>query len=53
MEERFEWRDPNIFFRELAHARQVGTPESYTKEFEKVAVMVSDISEARPLLLLT
>ena len=50
---RFDGRDTDISFHELAHIRQVGTPESYTKEFEKVAVMVSDISEARPLLLFT
>ena len=34
--ERFDWRDPDISLYELAHIRQVGTPEYYIFEFQKV-----------------
>ena len=51
--ERFDWRDIDITFHDLKHIRQVGTPESYILEFQKVAVMVTDILEARMILLLT
>ena len=30
--ERFNWRDPDIYFRDLAHIREVGTPEAYILE---------------------
>ena len=42
--ERFDRKDHDISFHELAHIRQVGTPKSYISEFQKVAVMVTDIS---------
>ena len=51
--ERFDWRDLDISFRDLAHIRQVGTLEAYISEFQKVAVMVTDISESRLILLFT
>ena len=51
--ERFDRRDPDISFRDLAHIRQVGTPEAYISELQKVAVMVTDISESRLILLFT
>ena len=31
--ERFDRRDPDIYFWDLAHIRQVGTPEAYISEF--------------------
>jgi len=36
---------------ELAQLRQVGTPEAYIAEFEKVVVQVIDISEHRLVVL--
>ena len=51
--ERFDRRDPDISFQDLAHIRQVGTPEAYISKFQKVAVMVTDISESRLILLFT
>ena len=51
--ERFDRRDPDISFRDLAHNRQIGTPEAYISEFQKVVVMVTDISESRLILLFT
>ena len=41
--ERFDQRDPDISFRDLANIRQVGTLEAYILEFQKVAVMVTNI----------
>ena len=49
----FDRRDHDISFRDLAHIRQVGTPEAYILEFQKVAVMVIDISKSSLILLFT
>ena len=49
--ERFDRRDLDISFLELADAKQVGTPEVYISEFQILAVLVTDISEARLILL--
>ena len=50
---RFDRRDPDISFRDLAHIRQVGTLEAYISEFQNVVVMVTNISESRLILLFT
>ena len=50
---RFDRRDPNISFWDLAHIRQVVTLEAYISEFQKVAVMVTNILESRLILLFT
>ena len=51
--ERFETKDPKLPFKELAQLKQVGTPEAYMLEFEKISVMVSDVSMARLFLIFT
>ena len=51
--ERFDWRDLDISFRDLAHIRQVGTPEAYISRLQKVDVMVTDISKSMLILLFT
>jgi hypothetical protein len=51
--DRFDRKDPEISFRELAQLRQTGTPEAYIAEFEKVVVQVTDISEHRLVMLFT
>jgi hypothetical protein len=43
--ERFDRKDPELHFRELAQLKQIGSLEAYISEFERVAVIVSDISE--------
>ena len=48
--ERFDRRDPDISFRDFTHIRQVGTPEAYVSEFQKVAIMVTDILESGLIL---
>ena len=45
--ERFERKDPELPFKELAQLKQVGTPEAYMLEFENILVRVSDVSMDR------
>ena len=49
----FERKDPELPFKELAQLKQVGTLEAYMLEFEKLLVMVSDVSMPRLVLLFT
>ena len=49
----FERKDPELPFKELAQLKQVGTPKAYMLEFEKLSIMVSDVSMARLVLLFT
>jgi hypothetical protein len=51
--DRFDRRDPEIHFRDLAQLRQTGTPEAFITEFQRVAVAVTDISEPRLVMLFT
>ena len=51
--EMFDQRYPDISFHELSHIKQLGTPQSYILEIQKVALMVTDVSEARMILLFT
>jgi hypothetical protein len=41
--DRFERRDPEIHFRDLAQLRQTGTTEAFITEFHRVAVAVTNI----------
>jgi hypothetical protein len=50
---RFERRDPEIHFRDLAQLRQTGTAEAFITEFQRVAMVVTDISEPRLIMLFT
>ena len=49
--ERFDRKDLEIHFRELAQLKQSGSAESYISEFQRVAVMVTDITEPRLIML--
>ena len=49
--ERFDRKDPKLHFRELAQLKQTGSPEAYISEFQRVAVMLSDIPEGRLVML--
>jgi hypothetical protein len=42
--ERFDKKDPELHFRELAQLKQEGSSDAYITEFQKLAVTVSDIS---------
>ncbi|KAH9293373.1 hypothetical protein KI387_041420 [Taxus chinensis] len=49
--ERFDRTDLDMHFRELAQLKQEGSLERYISDFERLAVMVLDISEKRLVLL--
>jgi hypothetical protein len=51
--DRFDRKDPEIHFRDLAQLRQTGTSEAFIIEFQRVAVAVTDISEPRLIMLFT
>ena len=51
--DRFDKEDPEIHFRELAQLKQTGSAETFISEFQRVAVMVSDISKSRLIMLFT
>ena len=49
----FDRRDPENHFRDLAQLRQTGTAEAFISEFQRVALVVTDISEPRLVMLFT
>ena len=49
----FERKYPELPFKELAQLKQVGTPEAYMLEFEKLSVMVSNVSMSSLVLFFT
>jgi hypothetical protein len=51
--DRFDSKDPEIHFRDLAQLIQTGTAEVFIIEFQQVAVAVTDISEPRLIMLFT
>ena len=51
--ERFDRKDPEIYFRELAQLKQTGSVEAFISEFQRIAVMVTDVSERKLTMLFT
>jgi hypothetical protein len=51
--DRFDRRDLEIHFRDLAQLRQTGTAKAFISEFQRVAVAMTDISEPRLVMLFT
>ena len=51
--ERFDRKDPEIHFRELAQLKQTGSTEAFISEFQRIAVTVTDVSESRLTMLFT
>ena len=51
--ERFDRKDPEIHFRELAQLKQTGSVEAFISEFQRVVVMVRDVSESMLTMLFT
>ena len=51
--ERFDRKDLEIHFRELAQLKQIGSVEAFISEFQRIAVMVTDVSERRLAMLFT
>jgi hypothetical protein len=51
--DRFDRRDPEIHFRDLSQWRQTSTAEAFITEFQRVVVVVTNISEPRLIMLFT
>jgi hypothetical protein len=51
--DRFDRKDLEIHFRDLAQLRQTGTIDAFITEFQWVAMVVIDISEPRLIMLFT
>jgi hypothetical protein len=51
--DKFDRRDPEIHFRDLAQLKQTGTAEAFISEFQRVAVAVTDIPEPQLVMLFT
>jgi hypothetical protein len=49
----FDQGDPELHFRELTQLKQIGTVEAYIEEFQRLAVMVQDISPTKLMMLFT
>lgn len=49
--DRFDGRDPELNFKELAQLKQSGPVDSYITKFQRLSVLVSDISERRLVVL--
>ncbi|XP_059078061.1 uncharacterized protein LOC131876635 [Cryptomeria japonica] len=47
----FDHKDPEMFFRELAQLKQYGSLEAYISEFQRLSVMVPDITKRRLIVL--
>ena len=51
--ERFDRKDPEIHFRELTQLKQTSSVEAFISEFQRVAAMVTDVSENKLIMLFT
>jgi hypothetical protein len=49
--DRFDQGDPKLHFRELTQLKKTGTTEAFIEEFQRLAVMVPDVSESRLMML--
>jgi hypothetical protein len=48
--DRFDQGDHELHFCELTQLRQTGSPETFIEEFQRVVIMVPDVSQARLLI---
>ena len=51
--EQFDQKDPEVHFRELAHLKQTGSADAFILEFQRITIMVTDISESKLIMLFT
>lgn len=49
--DKFHRKHPDIHFRELAMLKQTASPDDFITEFERISLMVTDISEERLVML--
>ena len=48
---RFDRKDTELYYRELAHLRQTRHAKAYINEFQRIAVMVPDMTQKRSVML--
>ena len=51
--ESFDRKDPKVHFRELAWIKQTWSADAFISDFQRIVVMVTDISESRLIMLFT
>jgi hypothetical protein len=51
--DRFDLADPELHFRELTQLKKTGMVEAYIEEFQRLEVMVQDMSPTRLMMLFT
>ena len=51
--EQFDRKDHEVHFKELAQLKQTGSADAFISEFQRIAIMVTDISESRLIMLFT
>ena len=51
--DRFDQGDPELQFRELTQLMQTGSPKVNIEEFQRIAIMVQDVSQSRLVMLFT
>jgi hypothetical protein len=49
----FDQGDPKLHFRELTQLIQTGSPEVYIEDFQRIAVMIQDVSQMGLMMLFT
>ena len=49
--ERFDGKDPELNFKDLAQLRQTGSVDQFIAKFQRLSVLVTDISERRQVVL--
>ena len=47
----FRSKDPEIHFRDLAQLKQTGSAEAFISEFQRIVVIVTNVSESRLIML--
>ena len=49
----FYKKDPEIHFKDLAQLKQTGSAKTFISEFQRISVMVSDISKSQLIMVFT
>jgi hypothetical protein len=50
---KFDQGDQELHFREVTQLRQTRAPKVYIEEFQRLAIMVQDVSQSRLMMLFT
>ena len=49
--DRFDGKDPKLNFKDLAQVKQISTVDNYVTEFQRLSILVTDISERHRIVL--